>query len=62
MISSDIENHKTQLLTASPAKDVKEKPRIYLGVGVKRGVTIWNLLSIPFGFFTVMQAVHYMNA
>jgi MFS family permease len=59
--SSDLENNKTHLLHYSPTKGLKPT-NIYFGIGVKRGVTFWNLLSMPFGFFIVMQAVHFLNA
>lgn len=63
MISNDPLTQKAQLLApTSPSKNSKEAPRKYFGIGVKKGVTVWNLLSVPFGFFTVMQPIHFMNA
>ena len=54
IFSNDLESHKIQLLTKDHTK--AQPTRMYLGIGVKRGVTLWNLLAIPFASFIIMQA------
>ena len=41
---------------------IDEKPRTILGFPVKHGVTIWNVLAIPFTGISIMLLNTYVNA
>lgn len=41
--------------------DYKSKGKVFLGIQLKKGVSVFNFLSISYGYMTVIIGIIYMN-